>query len=178
MLCSSTLPPPALPPPGTRRRLSSLAQRRGATRFEGGRTIEPIAQRKVGMQLSCRVVFDLQPEEGFGTQPDPKPADLTLCSNVATCTTSHHFDDHLPFHPALGRPVGLIKNKCRIKRSPKICAKLASRTFSKRRCRESRERQDGASHVAPRLHRDTSLIRKHLPLGPYCRNMPMAIWWP
>ena len=38
-------------------------------------------------------------------QPDPKPADLTLRANVATRTTSHHFDEHLPLRPALGIPV-------------------------------------------------------------------------
>ena len=64
VLCRSSLSSPALPPPGTRRRLSSLVQR-GATRFEGGRTSEPIAQREIGMRLSRRTNLDLHEAWGM-----------------------------------------------------------------------------------------------------------------
>jgi hypothetical protein len=28
------------------------------------------------------------------------------------------------------------------------------------------------------VNRVTSLIRKHLHIGPYCRPVPRALWWP
>ena len=62
------------------------------------------ARRKCGSR-AAQFAICMRPEDGFGTQPDPKPAGLTLCANIATITTSHHFDERLPLRPALGFPV-------------------------------------------------------------------------
>ena len=32
-------------------------------------------------------------------------------------------------------------------------------------------------HRMEMAYRGTSLMRKHLPLGPYSRTMPRALWW-
>jgi len=36
----------------------------------------------------------------------------------------------------------------------------------------------GGEQVVVTISRGNSYIRKRLPLGPYSRNMPRALWWP
>ena len=55
------------------------------------------------------------------------------------------------------------------KRLPEVTARVVRRGECEHPVRDE---------PASRRYRDTSLTRNRAPLGPYCRIMPRALWWP